>query len=119
MRTTWTFHSAGQIVFGRNAAEQLGGIVAGLRAKRAMLVTDPALKRAGMSGRIQTLVEAGGTQVTVFDGGEPEPSMQAALSSSNSSEAFSSRIRSWPLRPRANSVLTTASNSYSSMPRFT
>ena len=24
MRTTWTFHSAGQLVFGRNAARQLG-----------------------------------------------------------------------------------------------
>jgi alcohol dehydrogenase class IV len=80
MRTTWTFHSAGQIVFGRNAVEQLGAIVAGLRAKRAMLVTDLALKGAGMSKRIHTLVEAGGAQVTVFDGGEPEPSMRAALS---------------------------------------
>ena len=80
MRTTWTFHSAGRIVFGRNAAEQLGAIVAGLRAKRAMLVTDPALKRAGLSDRIRSLVETGDTEVTIFNGGEPEPSMRAALS---------------------------------------
>jgi alcohol dehydrogenase class IV len=80
MRTTWTFHSAGQIVFGRNAIEQLGAIVASLRAKRAMLVTDPVLKGAGMPERIRTLIEGGGAEVTVFDAGEPEPSMRAALS---------------------------------------
>ena len=28
MRTTWTFHTAGQLVFGRNAAAKLGDVAA-------------------------------------------------------------------------------------------
>ncbi len=45
MRETWTFHSAGQLVFGRNAVLQLGEVAKRLRLKRILIVTDKVLER--------------------------------------------------------------------------
>ncbi|MBI3821351.1 MAG: iron-containing alcohol dehydrogenase [Planctomycetes bacterium] len=79
MRTVWTFHSAVQIVFGQGAVGQLGDIALRLKAKKALIVTDPILEKAGLLERVrQPLVEAG-LKVSAFTGGEPEPSMRAAL----------------------------------------
>ncbi|HXG12619.1 MAG TPA: iron-containing alcohol dehydrogenase [Gemmataceae bacterium] len=78
MRTTWTFHSAGQLLFGRDAARQLGEVAGRLGARRILIVTDPVLSKAGPLDRVrQPLLDAGVT-VEVFDGGEPEPSMRVA-----------------------------------------
>jgi alcohol dehydrogenase len=79
MRTTWTFHSAGQIVFGRGAADQLGDIAKRLRARRVLIVTDTVLERAGTLERVRRPLAEAGLDVTAFTGGEPEPSMRAAL----------------------------------------
>ncbi len=77
MRTVWTFHSAGQLIFGRDAALQLGEVAGRLGLKRVLLVTDPVLTKSGLAERVrQPLTEASVT-VEVFDGGEPEPSMRA------------------------------------------
>ncbi len=46
MRETWTFHSAGQLLFGPNASRQLGDVTARLRVRRLLLVTDAVLLRA-------------------------------------------------------------------------
>lgn len=79
MRETWTFHSAGQIVFGRGAVAQLGEVCRQLSGRRVLVVTDPVLTRVGLLDRIrQPLLQAGLT-VEAFTGGEPEPSMKAAL----------------------------------------
>jgi alcohol dehydrogenase len=78
MRETWTFHSAGQLLFGRNAAGQLGEIAGRLGARRVLLVTDPALVKAGVADRVRAPLAEAGVAVSVFDGGEPEPSMRAA-----------------------------------------
>ena len=40
MRTTWTFHSAGQLHFGPGATRHLAEIAVGLDVKRLLLVTD-------------------------------------------------------------------------------
>ena len=78
MRETWTFNSAGQIVFGRNAADQLGEIARGLRAKRVLVVTDAVLEKTGTLERVRKPLVAAGLDMTTFTGGEPEPSMRAA-----------------------------------------
>jgi alcohol dehydrogenase class IV len=78
MRTTWTFHSAGQLVFGRNAAARLGEIAARLGARRALVVTDPLLLRAGLVESVHAPLSEAGVAVEVFSGGEPEPSLRAA-----------------------------------------
>jgi alcohol dehydrogenase class IV len=78
MRETWTFHSAGQILFGRNAVKQLGELATRLRAKRALIVTDPVLEKAGLLERVRVPLAEAGLAVEAFTGGEPEPSMRAA-----------------------------------------
>src|SRR5262245_36353035 len=79
MRTTWTFNSAGQIVFGRDAVNQLGEIACGLRAKQVLIVTDTVLEKTGTLERVRKPLTAAGLEVSAFTGGEPEPSMRAAL----------------------------------------
>ena len=79
MRETWTFNSAGQIVFGRNAVNQLGEIAQRLRARRVLIVTDTVLERAGTLERVCKPLAAAGIETAAFTGGEPEPSMRAAL----------------------------------------
>src|SRR5262245_10874391 len=79
MRETWTFHSAGQLLFGRNAIGQLGDVAARLGAKRALIVTDPILTKTGIAERARAPLAASGLATETFSGGEPEPSMRAAL----------------------------------------
>ena len=78
MRTTWTFHSAVSIVFGRNAADQLGDIVTRIAAKRVLVVTDAILQKVGTLDRVVEPLRKCGLAVEAFTGGEPEPSMRAA-----------------------------------------
>jgi alcohol dehydrogenase class IV len=78
MRTTWTFHSAGQLIFGRNATQQLGDIAARFGARRILLVTDPVLVKAGLVESVHVPLTESGVVVEVFPGGEPEPSTRAA-----------------------------------------
>jgi alcohol dehydrogenase len=78
MRTTWTFHSAGSIVFGTGAVKQLGEIAQRHRFRKVLVVTDRNLVKAGVLEQVQQPLAAGGIAVEVFDGGEPEPSLAAA-----------------------------------------
>jgi alcohol dehydrogenase class IV len=78
MRTTFTFHSAGQIVFGPGAVSQLGDVAAQLKLRRVLLVTDAMLVRAGIVEQVRGPLASAGVAVDVFDGGEPEPSLRVA-----------------------------------------
>ena len=78
MRKTWNFHSAGQLVFGSGAVDQLGDAMRRRQIDRVLVVTDPALISAGIVERARTPLESDGVTVEVFDGGEPEPSLDAA-----------------------------------------
>jgi alcohol dehydrogenase class IV len=78
MRTTWTFHSAGQLLFGRNAVRQLGDVATRLGARRILVVTDPILVKAGVVEQVHVPLTEGGVLLEVFSGGEPEPSFRAA-----------------------------------------
>src|SRR4051794_21595666 len=88
MRTVWTFHSAAQIVFGREAVRQLGDIATRLRAKKGLIVTDPILEKAGLLERVRQPLASAGLQVAAFNGGEPEPSMKAALACYDMAKSF-------------------------------
>jgi alcohol dehydrogenase class IV len=78
MRTTWTFHSAGQLIFGRHGTDQLGEIAGRLGARRILIVSDPVLVRAGLVERVGSPLKDSGVTVDAFTGGEPEPSLRAA-----------------------------------------
>lgn len=88
MRTVWSFHIAQSIIFGRDAVKQIGEIATRLRAKRALIVTDPILEKVGLLDRVRgPLVEAGVT-VGAFTGGEPEPSMKAGIACYEQAKTF-------------------------------
>src|SRR5262245_28702545 len=79
MRRAWNFHSAGQLVFGRGAVEQLGEMLARRKLWRVLLVTDERLIEAGLVDRVmQPLFDAKIT-VEVFRGGKPEPPVTTAI----------------------------------------
>jgi alcohol dehydrogenase len=78
MPETWTFHSAGQIIFGRNGVNRLGQVTQQLNIKRVFIVTDAILARAGLVDRVRTPLTESGVSLELFDGGEAEPSLRAA-----------------------------------------
>jgi len=78
MRTTWTFHSAGQFLFGRGAVRQLGDEARRIGLKQVFIVTDAILARAGLVAAVRKPLEAAGIAIEVFEGGEPEPSLELA-----------------------------------------
>jgi alcohol dehydrogenase class IV len=88
MRTVWTFHSAVQIMFGQGAVKQLGDIATRLRAKKALIVTDPILEKAGLLDRVRQPLSEAGLTVAAFTGGEPEPSMKAGLACYDMAKSF-------------------------------
>jgi len=77
MRTTWTFSSAGQIVFGTGSVRQLGVLAGRLGLKRILIVTDARLVAAGIYDEVQMPLAQQAT-LDVFTGGEPEPSLRVA-----------------------------------------
>lgn len=78
MRTTWTFHTAGQLIFGRGAVARLSDEARRLRLSRVLVVTDQALSAAGLVAAVRKPLEAAGVAVEIFAGGEPEPSIELA-----------------------------------------
>ena len=78
MRTSWSFHSAGQLVFGRGALSDLGRWSVRRNWKRAFLVTDQRLIAAGLVELVVAPLKAAGIDVHVFEGGEPEPAVDTA-----------------------------------------
>jgi alcohol dehydrogenase class IV len=88
MRTTWTFHSAGQLLFGRNAAQQLGEVATRLHLRRILIVTDPVLVKAGVAERVHIPLSEAGVRIEVFSEGEPEPSLRAAAECAAAAREF-------------------------------
>jgi alcohol dehydrogenase class IV len=88
MRTTFTFNSAGQVVFGRNAVLQLGDVVRRLAAKRVFVVTDAALTKAGVLESVRAALSAAQIEVAIFEGGAPEPPLALAESCSAAALRF-------------------------------
>ena len=77
MLPSFTFHSAGSLIFGRDSADQLGEVAARLKAKRILIVTDPILVKAGLVERILAPLNAAGVTCEVFEGCVPEPPVEA------------------------------------------
>lgn len=87
-RTTWTFNTAGQLLFGANAVDQLGEVAERLRAKRLLIITDAPLVDAGLVDRIRQPLIASQVAVKVFDGGEPDPPVHAVNSAVELAKEF-------------------------------
>ena len=88
MRTTWNFHTAGQLTFGRGAVREVGRLAVRRGLRRVLIVTDPLLVRVGILEQVRQPLLDAGVAVDVFDGGEPEPSVDAALRAIEQARAF-------------------------------
>ncbi len=77
MRTTWTFSSAGQIIFGPGAVDSLGDVVAKMKLARVLIVTDTRLVEAGVCDTVRRAL-GGRPTIDVYAGGRPEPSLAVA-----------------------------------------
>ena len=88
MRTSWSFRSAGQLVFGRGAASQIGPLARRINLSRVFLVTDQRLASAGLVERVVLSLANTGIQVEVFQGGEPEPAVTTAVEAAEQAAKF-------------------------------
>ncbi len=88
MRTHWNFFGAGQLVFGSNSLSQLGGLLSRRKLGRVLVIADRNLVRAGIVARIVRSLEESGIAFAVFDGGEPEPSLDTARQAFTAASGF-------------------------------
>lgn len=78
MSHAWNFYTAGQLVFGTGAIEQIGSLALRRKLGHVMIVTDSSLVSAGVVSAVENPLLSAGIRVDVFDGGEPEPSIETA-----------------------------------------
>jgi alcohol dehydrogenase class IV len=84
----WTFHSAGSLVFGRGAVDQLGDIAKRLKAGRVLVITDTVLRKTGILDRIHEPLTKAGLIVETFDGCLPEPPIEVIRSATEAAKSF-------------------------------
>jgi alcohol dehydrogenase class IV len=85
---SWTFHSAGSLVFGRDAVARLGEIAGRLKATRVLVVTDANLVAAGIAEKVVAPLTAAGCAVEVFAGCVPEPPVEVIRQAADAAKAF-------------------------------
>ncbi len=74
---TWSFSSAGTLFFGRHAVRHhLQEACERLRAKRAFIVTDTILVKAGLLAQVADPLTAAGVTFETFDKVTPEPGVE-------------------------------------------
>lgn len=88
MRTTWSFHTAGQLLFGNGAVAGLGEWTRRRGLARLFLVTDKQLVAAGLVERAVAPLSAAGIAVQVFDGGQAEPAIALAVEAAAAARQF-------------------------------
>lgn len=68
---SFIFATAGEILFGRGVADQIGAVVQPLGG-RVLVCTDRVLEEIGVVERIERALRSAGLDLRTFDGGEPE-----------------------------------------------
>lgn len=90
MRNFWNFYTAGRIIFGAGVVNQLGRIIRDRCLKRALIITDRQLIQVGHLARLEeSLPSVTNLEWTVFDGGEPEPTIETAWQACELAREFS------------------------------
>ena len=86
---TWSFSSAGALFFGRGAVGvHLRDACERLNAKRAFVVTDSILVKAGLLAQTTAPLAAGGVAFAHFDGITPEPGVELVRACAAAAKAF-------------------------------
>ena len=74
----FNFDTAGHLLFGSGAVARLGERARLLEIEKILVVTDPVLRQAGLVDRVTGPLQEAGIRAEVYDGGEPEPSLEVA-----------------------------------------
>ena len=71
----FNFHAPTRIAFGAGRIDKLGSDIArlGARASRVLLVSDPGVAAAGLTGRVTGVLEDAGLAVTIFSDVKSDP----------------------------------------------
>jgi alcohol dehydrogenase class IV len=88
MRNTWSFSTAGQLVFGNGAVAELGPLVARRKWNRVYIIADARLVAAGIVQPVVDSLTAAGVTTGVFEGGEPEPAVRTAVAAADAAARF-------------------------------
>ncbi len=72
------FQGAKKTIFGAGAVDRTGLEARRLDAENGLIVTDTTIERTGLIERIKRLLEDEGLRIDVFNGIEPEPSLEIA-----------------------------------------
>jgi alcohol dehydrogenase class IV len=86
-----TFDQPRRIVFGSNSVNQAGNEAGRLGGKRALLLTDANVEKAGLSSRVQEAIEKSSVKVDVYDRISFEPTMdsvQKAVQTAREAQAY-------------------------------
>ncbi len=75
--TTFQFHSAGEVIFGVNCLRSLEDVTARLKTKRLFVITDKTIAALELMDYFRGVLSEAGLLVHVFDGAEPEPSLDS------------------------------------------
>jgi len=78
IRTDFSVQLPKKILFGEGAAKEIPKLVKGLNSNSVLFITDPTIRKIGLSDQILNSLEKAGIQTEVFDQVEPEPSIKAA-----------------------------------------
>lgn len=90
-RLSLTFDQPRRIVFGPNSVNQTGSEALKLGGKRALLLTDANVEKAGLSRRVQEAIEKSSVKVEVYDKISFEPTMdsvQKAVQTAREAQAY-------------------------------
>jgi alcohol dehydrogenase class IV len=88
MRTSWNFHCACQLVFGRGAVGQLGGLLSRKKLGRVFVVTDERLDEAGLTNQVEMSLREARLNFQLFSGGEPEPAIETSTHAAQAARQF-------------------------------
>jgi alcohol dehydrogenase len=76
MNDSWNFHLATRVVHGRGAARGLGQVAADVGIRRALLVTDAGVAKAGVLDQVLGPLRSSGIETVVFDEVEANPTLR-------------------------------------------
>jgi alcohol dehydrogenase class IV len=89
---TWSFQSAGSLVFGRGAAGHLADVARGLGAGRVFVVADPTLQKVGTLTKVTKPLLDAGMSVETFLVEKPEPAVEIVRAAAAKARAIAPAV---------------------------
>ena len=88
MRCYWDFYSAGKLMFGAGVINQLAAEIEKESRRRLLIITDKNLVLAGIVERVLAATGKKAKDTHVFQGSEPEPSLEVAMKALEVAQEF-------------------------------